>query len=388
MNDVPPYRETTDALGELLIRSVAGSPSAAEQTELARRFSAQAPDAVLQKAEENQVACLAGDGLRRAGCPLPATWHQRLEDNDARVQARIETLDTLFQHFQAHGIQGAVIEGGGVLLGTDLSTAAFCAGDFDVLVDERAWSDAEALLKAMGFAPKDRRGRPTRRVEFGRIRSDGSEEWIELGADPFDRMWTPLHYRPQHSRWLTRTVSSRKSSTIRVLCPTDALALVAMHTSTHSYVRAPGLRLHMDVDRLSKDTAIEWPEFRREVEAMEICSRAFVSLVMARDLLQARIDADCLRALAPPAWRWQAMRRILESAGVLCTDRSKLPRGQAVLLDALVYDGALPQWALRTLWPSADWMREHFDRSGAHDGSTWALHGRRARALVTRWHPE
>ena len=47
-------------------------------------------------------------------------------------------------------------------------------------------------------------------------------------------------------------------SNVRILAPEDNLLQVALHTAKHSYVRAPGFRLHSDVDRVVRFQSIDW----------------------------------------------------------------------------------------------------------------------------------
>ena len=47
----------------------------------------------------------------------------------------------------------------------------------------------------------------------------------------------------------------------QILSPEDNLLQVALHTAKHSYVRAPGFRLHSDVDRIVCFQEINWNIF-------------------------------------------------------------------------------------------------------------------------------
>ena len=93
------------------------------------------------------------------------------------------------------------------------------------------------------------------------------------------------------------------------------LVQVAVHTSLHQYILAPGLRLHIDVERLVRDASLDWEVVVQEVAAVGLTTRSFVSLTMAAELLGARIPQHVLEAMAPSARRAVAIFGILSKRG-------------------------------------------------------------------------
>src|SRR5690606_18100028 len=102
----------------------------------------------------------------------------------------------------------------------------------------------------------------------------------------------------------------------RLLSPEDNMIQVALHTAKHSYVRAPGLRLHTDVDRLARLAAPDWDRVAAMVEALQTTTAVYLSLAMARALLGAPVPPAILDRLAPPPWKTRVLVAAIRRAGV------------------------------------------------------------------------
>ena len=76
-----------------------------------------------------------------------------------------------------------------------------------------------------------------------------------------------------------------KNSSVKILAPEDNLLQVALHTAKHSYVRAPGFRLHSDVDRIIRFQKIDWSHFEKIVLKLKLKTAVYFSLFFAKDLL-------------------------------------------------------------------------------------------------------
>ncbi len=382
------YRERLEGAARAVVLAVRGRRQERDDAEIRDMCREVGADEIMRVAEANQVAALVATRLRSLG-DLPVPWIEVLDRNEARVRSLIASLERVVQRLDAIACPTAAIEGGGVLLDSGLPTSGYCPGDIDVLYQEGRGEEVFAAFDAEGFKPVHRRSRLTRRTEFRRTREDGTAEWLEAGAHPFDRMWVPLPISDRSQIWLASRRASRKSGIIHVLDPTHALVQVSLHTSLHSFVRAPGLRLHVDIDRLVVDhgDGMDWTSYVDEVRRVGIGRRAFVSLAMASAILETPIPEDVLRALAPKRVAVEAIARLLTSAGVMSDGRRKLPGVRALALDYLLDDKGAWSWMRNAASPSAVWLREHFDRE-ATGASAWRLRLRRLGMLATRWRPE
>lgn len=373
--------------GRFLCLTAQASWSESDVRAISDHYKLLGSDYIHKLAVDNQMLPLVANALVTT-CSLEkhSIWQSVLDDNHTRVDRLIKVLGGITSTLHSEGRRSAAVEAGGVMLGSHLPTSAYCSGDIDLLVEEGDWERVKTLYEDAGFTNKDRRDRPTTRIEYCKT-SDNDEQWLEVGYAPFDRMWIPLNYNDRCNIWLSRTIPSYKSPDISVLLPSDALVFVAFHTSLHSYVRAPGLRLQVDVDRIVRDGDINWSHVVEEVLASGIGTRVYVSLSMAKDLLDTPVPSGVLAKLAPPPLRRQAISYLLQKNGVIVDGTPKLGRAQSILLDLLISERSPPAWLWQIVFPDGDWMQSHFDREGGNL-SLWQLHRKRVRALASRWKPE
>ncbi|MGM0577363.1 MAG: nucleotidyltransferase family protein [Myxococcota bacterium] len=387
---VAPYREDLGEGGRLLALALRGARSAAEDRAFRDLHRSLGDEAVRDLARRNQVEALVASAMADvlpAGELSPA-WRDLLEANEARVEALVDALGRVCARLEDAGCRTAAVESGGVMLGSDLPMRAFCSSDIDLLVDGGYEHVTRRIMADLGFETPGRQGRQVSdRVEYRGEGPDGVGLWISVGPVSFDRKWIPLRHRDRSDAWLERRVPSRRAPDVRVPAPVDALTFVSMHTSLHSFVRAPGFRLHVDVDRVARDNPIDWDAYLDEVRALGVPRRAFVSLAMARSLLDTPIPDRVLDALHPGRLRWAALRRLLAADGVVADGRPKLGPARTVALDVLVSEQGPLGWARDVVAPPTPWLRKHFDRQGDFTGPGWMLHGKRAWELATRWRP-
>lgn len=383
-----PYEENRDATGELLTLAVRGGHDEVDLEHLRDLYAGLSDEAVFEAARKNKVTHAVADALERSlGDQLPDPWREALAENESRVDALLDMTEGFTGGLTALGIPSAAVESAGVLLGSDLPTRAMGSGDLDLLVPQSDWERSLELAAELGLAQGDREGQvTTRRAKLSRVGPQGQALWIEACAHPFERTWVPLRVEDRSSVWLERAVESRKRPQISVLDPHDALTFVALHTSLHSFVRSPGLRLHMDVDRVARDNALDWSRVVEEIEALGARTRCFVSLMMARGVLDTPIPDEVLEALAPTPARWHKLRELLESQGVLDRGTPKLGRVDTLRLDLLLEERGVGSWLANIALPERAWLARHFARETPNLG--WArLHGRRLVRLATRWRP-
>ena len=149
-----------------------------------------------------------------------------------------------------------------------------------------------------------------------------------------------------------------EGSTVRLLSPEDNLLQVALHTAKHSYVRAPGFRLHTDVDRIVRSTRINWDLFAQRVETLQVKTAVFFSLALAHDLLETPIPHEVLERLHPARWKVWLITTWLQKVGLFDPDGKKWGRVGYIVFVALLYDsfGGLA----RGVFPERTWMRARY----------------------------
>ncbi len=123
-----------------------------------------------------------------------------------------------------------------------------------------------------------------------------------------------------------------------MLASEDNLLQVSLHTAKHSYVRAPGFRLHTDVDRIVRSCDIDWVKFTAQVRQLQVRTAVFFSLAFARELLGTPIPAEVLTQLAPARWKVRLMSAWLQRVGLFDPDGVKWGRLGYIVFVSMLYD--------------------------------------------------
>jgi hypothetical protein len=146
------------------------------------------------------------------------------------------------------------------------------------------------------------------------------------------------------------------------LAPEDNLLQVAVHTAKHSYLRAPGFRLHTDVDRIVKTQNIDWTRFVADVQTRQLRTAVYLSLKIPSELWATPIPAEVLDQLRPSRWQEAYLTRSLRHAGLLNPTQPKFGRIGYIGFNAMLYDdfGGL----LRGIFPEPAWIRSRYGVSG------------------------
>jgi hypothetical protein len=325
-------------------------------------------------AEENRVETAVGSTVRNVlgDEQLPESWLKRLQTNERRVRALVSSAEAAGSELERKGCAYAVIEGGGALLGSGLPWDAYGAGDLDILVQKGGHVAAAEVLCKAGFCARPRGHRAaTERVEYWRNTGAG-ELWLSVGEVAFERSWIPIQYHDRSAKWLERRIRSDRSRNLQILHPDDAVVFVGIHTSMHSFVRSPGLRLYLDIDRLARSNRIDWQYVLAEANRVGLRSRVLVSLELSRALLGTPI----------PEGLWSRERRLelilalLRREGVFLHEGPKLRRGNALALDLLLEAHRPLRWLRDLVAPEERWLRARFERPDEH-ASVLRLRGRR-----------
>lgn len=184
---------------------------------------------------------------------------------------------------------------------------------------------------------------------------DGSKFWFELQWRPVAGRWINEDQEPSTDELLSRSISIQ-GSCARLLAPVDNLLQVCLHTAKHSYVRAPGFRLHTDVDRIVRRCDIDWELLVISIKRCHVRTAAYFSLSLAATLLRTPIPEVVLQQIRPAAWKKGLIESSLRRAGLFDPYQHKWSRLAYVVFNLLLYD-TLPD-LIRAVFPSRQWMSE------------------------------
>lgn len=320
-------------------------------------------------ARANEVEALVAHALMDVlgGEHVGLQWqdaHQRLRN---RIASYLAELDRVADRLAGHGIPVVALKNGGIARGIFGCPGCCPMGDLDVLVERKHFGQAHQILLSEGYDLEFRS--PLEQVDLWAVERGGSAEYRKTLPNG-ETLWLELQWRPVAGRWIRpdqepsdQALMARSlpipGSAVRLLRPEDNLLQVALHTAKHSYVRAPGFRLHLDVERIVRAyPELDWQLFVHRVEALQVKTAVYFSLALAKLLFETPIPEQVLRRLKPVAWKEAQISRRLERAGLFFPHERKFNTMGYILFTALLYDDG--QGVGRALFPGRAWMRERY----------------------------
>ena len=343
---------------------------------------------LFKSCEHNKISSIAGDALAKCFGPTntPGHWLEASVEVENRITSYMVELDKVANLLSSSGISLIALKNSGITRGLYPYYAACPMGDIDVLVDKKDFRKAHEILLDHGYTFKFRseleeedieKAEQGGGAEYSVELPDGKHLWFELQWRPVAGRWIRSDQEPEASELLKRAVKI-DGSDVLLLSPEDNLIQVSLHTAKHSYVRAPGFRLHTDVDRIVRETALDWDIFLARVGELKIKTAVFFSLAFAHDLLGTPIPEKVLKALKPAGWKVRLLSRWLQKVGLFNPDGKKWGRLGYIIFVSLLYDD-FGGW-LGNVFPPKDWMMKRYNETRGY--MLPVLHAKRLGNLV------
>ena len=352
----------------LLLISLGDLP-ACERSVRVQELYRPSDDASLWKmSTENRIAPIVAHALMDVLGPdnIPAHWRQAHEETCSRISGYLVELDRIAARLADQGIPLIALKNGGIARGFYPCPGCCPMGDLDVLVEKRHFRQAHQILLDEGYHFEFRFLLEEAELETAE-KSGGAEYWKILPNG--EKLWLELQWRPVAGRWIrpdqepsAEELMARSlpipGTAVRLLSPEDNLLQVTLHTAKHSYVRAPGVRLHLDVERIVHHQAINWDIFLGRVLALQVKTPVYFSLAIPKALFDTPIPDEVLAALRPLAWKERVLTHWLQRVGLFNPDERKFSNPGFILFTALLYDDLRGLW--RAIFPDSTWMRQRY----------------------------
>jgi hypothetical protein len=314
-----------------------------------RSLSGAQLDTLREFAERNRVAPIVAHSVLDAFPDQSSLslepWADIHASSAQRMHVLMEQLDLVARRLAECGIRMIALKNAGIARAIYPCAACCPMGDLDVLIDRDHFHEAHAAVLQAGYQLASRSSIEPADVEHGLISGgteyvkhvDGEEVWLELQWRAVAGRWVRRDQEPP-TRALLAASRDVAGSAVRVLSAVDNMLQVCLHTAKHTYVRAPGLRLHTDVDRLTTYDPPDWETLVERTNAMHVRTPVFFSLALARALLGTPVPLDVLEKLQPSSIKRQTVVRWLRAVDVFEPDERKFNRLGMVGFHALMYD--------------------------------------------------
>lgn len=300
------------------------------------------------------------------GDDISERWHDAAREVEHRITLYLEQLDRVAEALAKKGIPLVALKNSGIARGIYRDLAGCPMGDIDVLVRPDDFRVAHETLLGLGYELGDRSPFDLEDLEsairhggteYTCLLPDGSTLWIELQWRPVAGRWIQPSQEPRADELVERSIPIERTAA-RLLSPEDNLLQVCLHTAKHSYVRAPGFRLHTDVDRITRACNIDWDAFCKRVERMNVRTPVYLSLFIPTMLFNTPVPANVLKRINHAPQKHRLLQRWLRTVGLFGPHDQKWSKPGYIIFNLMLYDSLKDVW--RAVFPDREWMIEHY----------------------------
>lgn len=295
--------------------------------------------------EHELVSTIAVKLKKKTGIELGEVWQQEVENTRQRLTFLFNQVEKLGEDLEAHSIPLILLKNGGIAIDIMEDLAECPMGDIDMLCRKSDFFTVHEIILKHGFKFKFRsiyefedldEAFADGSTEYS-IDNNGETAWIELAWRPIAGRWIRKDKEPDADA-LVKYSHKAQSSCCRVLSNEDNLLQVSIHTAKHSYVRAPGYRLHLDVDRIVSNKSIDWQLFIQKANAVHSTTAVYFSLYFAHDILGTQIPEWVLAKLKPNRNKERRIMKMLLKANLMHPHERKFSKIGFLKFQTSLYD--------------------------------------------------
>ena len=355
-------------LNKLMLDMSKENHSAEEEESIKKRYSEADNEELFRLLHEHELDGVAGNYALSLGLSLCDEWQKEYEKQKTRQEFLKQKSEEVCKLMYENGIRMVILKNGGIMHSM-IDEAVKCPmEDIDSLVSKKDFYKAHELLEKAGFVFRFRSEYEKEKLseafrdgstEYYFTMPDGGEMWFELAWRPVAGRWIRLDLEPAVDDLMTRAADV-KGNHVYVLSPEDNLLQVCVHTAKHSYVRAPGLRLHMDVDRIVSHNRIDWDLFLKKVKETRVKTSTYLSLYIPSVIFDTEIPQYVLDELAPK--NKEKLFEMLAEAGLLHPHGKKFSKLKFLGFQTALYDSKGD--ILKVIYPGKEIMQERYGCSG------------------------
>ena len=323
-------------------------------------------DILFELSQLDEVASHIAYILRKSDLNYSKKWDDEFVKVEKRIDTLMDELENIGQFLYRNNIKIVALKNAGITKGLYHNNACSPMGDLDLLVKSDDFLKAHKLLTgSLGYTFEFRS--VLEEAELKTAFKDGGTEyykvikgykiWIELQWRPIAGRWIQPHNEPNGDELIKKSKLITNSH-IRILSPEDNLLQVSLHTAKHSYVRAPGFRLHSDVDRVVRFQSIDWEKFKNDVNNRRLKTSVYFSLFFAKKLLKTPIPQNILNNLKPSKVKKNIIKGFIDRANIYDQNKKKFSKIGYIIFNLLLYDSFFE--VFRAVLPSYKTMKINY----------------------------
>ena len=367
MSDKNIFDFTNDEYYQLMLDMVKENHADGEEEDIINRYGSVDNLKLFRILNEHELAGTAGAYALSLGLSLCDEWQKEYE-RQKKHQGFLKSKSAEICSVMAeNGIKMVILKNGGIMHSI-IDEAVKCPmEDIDSLVSAKDFYKAHDILSKEGFVFKFRSEYEKEKLdeafrdgstEYYFMTPEGEKMWFELAWRPVAGRWIRLDKEPDTDELMQRAVKV-SGSDVYVLSPEDNLLQVCVHTAKHSYVRAPGLRLHTDVDRIVSHNDIDWELFLKKVEETHVKTSTYLSLYIPSVLFGTAIPASVLNSLRPK--NADRLLDMLAEAELIHPKEKKFSKFAFLRFQTALYDSKKDM--MRVIYPGTEIMKKRYNCS-------------------------
>ena len=320
-------------------------------------------------AKRNLIESIVGYRLieRYGEDNLDSRWSCSYNETKNRITAYLDELDRVAKLFQDENIPLVALKNSGIAKAIYPYPGLVPMGDVDTLVRRSDFINAHKILLMNGYKIETPNkfhkadvniGYRHGSSEYTTTLSNGEQLWFELQWRPVEGRFLRPDQEPNVDDLMDRSISI-KDSALRILSPEDNLLQVCLHAAKHSYVRAPGFRLHLDVDRIVSGTNIDWNIFLKNVYKHKVKVPVYFALILPKVLFDTNIPDYVINKIQPNFLKKFVISRWLKKIGLFNPHEKKFGKISYLLWNAMLYDSIYG--LIKSIFPNRSWMKNHYN---------------------------
>ena len=269
---------------------------------------------------------------------------EKYRDTEIKISLMFSELSLLGSHFLKKGLKVVALKNGGLAQYFLDDLGSHPMGDIDLMISKNDFLEAHDEIISAGFKLEFRSKYEENDIsvafknggaEYSKKIDNGDLMWLELSWRSVSGRWINQNKEPKADDLLSRVIPAPISG-IYLLSPEDNLLQVAIHTAKHTYFRAPGIRLHLDVHRVCKLFEIDWQLFLQAVESSGTKTAVFFSLITAKNMLGTPIPDEIIEKIRPSFWKQLLFNFVFRSVRI--GERFQPSRLMFIVFQASLYD--------------------------------------------------
>lgn len=316
---------------------------------------------------EHELDGVVGCYAYSLGLQLPDYWETEYNKQKYHQEYLREKAKEICAAMDEVGIPMVILKNGGIMISMIPDAVKCPMEDIDSLIKKKDFFKAHEVLISHGFIFKFRSEYEEDKLdeayrhgssEYYILMPDGEKMWFELSWRAIDGRWIRPDIEPSTDEFVERSFVPQGTK-VHVLSPEDNLLQVSIHTAKHSYCRAPGLRLHMDVDRIVAHEKIDWNLFLDKVNATHTKTSTFISLYIPFVIFGTKIPKWVLKELKTK--KTSIVLNMLANAGLPHPKDRKFNKIQFLKFQTSLYDSKRD--LLKVIYPGKEWMNHRYNCS-------------------------